>query len=227
MQKTTILTLLATSLLTVTGCGQVDISSAPTVSSTSVGTNQVVSTSSQATQSPPTTTPVSAIKGWKVYVDDVYHFSFSYPPSMVVSGYSDKNSLFIDDKYGKHVIFIDAGDSEFNGNLEEDVKSWSGYNPENQKAVNILLEKIVDTTTTIGYLSRWKFYNLGIRAPGTKASGLEIKAKFGSKLGASVIIDAGKYYNTVAYFETLALPSWSPISLDLFRRIASTFQFNQ
>jgi hypothetical protein len=177
----------------------------------------------------PTTAPISRIKGWKIYIDNEYNFSFEYPPYLVLNGSSRLNNFFLDDKYGQHLISIDAGTNNFNSNsdIDKNTKSWNGYNEDKQKAVNVLLEKISDTTTTIGYLSRWKVYDIksydaasDTRVFKTKASGFENKAIFVSKL-------AVKGKRVGISFETKILPNWPPISVDLFRQIVSTFQFDE
>src|SRR3989338_3691667 len=122
------------------------------------------------TSTPPFIFPESAVKGWKVYVNDTDKFYFSYPPNMRITGYTDKNDLFLNYVDGKQTIYIDAGFSPFVGSFEEEIKSWAGEYPEdNVTILNTLFEKVVDTEDTLGFLSRWNITRSGKLSQETKA----------------------------------------------------------
>lgn len=236
MRPTTALTFLALLLFFSTGCGRLGISSAPVVSSTSIGINQMVtgSAGTAVMSSPPTTTLVSPIKGWKVYVDDTYHFSFSYPAGWSVQG--DGNKV-IKNEEGKMVIFVSTGGRhlgyEQENTLEKYIKSVAGEDVGVLKVENILFEKIVDTTTTLGYLSQWQvFYQKRpfpqkVETVVLDKPVIEIRADFEAKTEQpyfSGISDWKTVINFKVEHETLKR---NLVSLLLFQRIVSTFQFNQ
>jgi len=247
MRQALTLVFLSGLLFTVTGCGNVKnapfpTSTVPLVSSTvetnSISTITTTSTVVISTSSPVTvpttttisstsTTPVSTTKGWKVFVDEKYHFSFSYPPDLVLyppnlalNKYTELAHFYLDDKYGNHVIYIDPGSNNFDKNhdFEESMDRLEGatFEGDDRTIVNTLIEIIVNTPLTFGYLSQWKVFNSG-----KLALNLETEAIFYSK-SAVPAATIGKETSIITFEIQRDL-----VSLNLFRRIVSTFQFNQ
>ena len=212
--------------LTMSGCGVV-----PNQAVQQQTTSSVQSFSSSILPvviSPTTPTPTPAVKGWKVYVDKDHHFSFEYPPSLELEARNGPNDFLLDNKNGQHIVEISFGSTPIYRSLDETAKMWSRYDSENYKVNDSLVEKISDTTTTIGYLSRWKFQRLGTGYPsGTRMSGVENAANFLSKLDVATPRSDGAEDKFIVLFQTYEVSNWSQITPALFRHIVSTFQFTQ
>lgn len=162
---------------------------------------------------------------WKTYVDDKNHFSFNYPSNWSLSkqvGDSSDNLLFKNEA-GKSVIYIAPHlrnlNYDYQNTLKKGIKlSASVEYMGVQKVENILLEKIVDTDQTLGYLSQWKIFTVG-------KTFIETRADFESKLEAPLITATGKYKRVLSLVGQKGFDGFD--DLNLIKFIASTFHFNR
>jgi hypothetical protein len=175
-----------------------------------VGPTPILSTSTS-----PFVLPESAVKGWKVYVDDMRRFYFSYPPEMQVVGHADRNDLFLNDLHGNPLTYIDYGVTDYSGDLEKALKSWAGVYPEDDLLItNTVFEKLMDTEDTLGFLSRWQITRSG-------KSSEETEANFYSKLGTTFNPITKLKNRDILIFKKRS----DSLDLDLFRQIVSTVRF--
>lgn len=178
---------------------------------------------STQTKTPASTpTPKDETANWKTYTSDKDHFSFKYPPNWSLNkeiGDSSDN-LLLKNEAGKSAIYIVSHlrnlNYDYQNTLEKDIKSSAGGEYMGvQKVENILLEKIVDTDQTLGYLSQWTIFAVD-------KTFVETRADFESKLEAPFITATGKYR---AVFSLVAQQGFD--DLNLFKLIASSFHFSR
>jgi hypothetical protein len=170
----------------------------------------------------PTPTPKNETANWKTYVDDKNHFSFNYPLNWSLSRQTGDSSdnLLLKNEAGKSAIYIAPHlrnlNYDYQNTLEKYIKSAAGGEYMGiQKVENVLLEKIVDTDQTLGYLSQWKIFAVD-------KTFIETRADFESKLETPSITATGKY-RTV--FSLVGQQGFD--DLNLFKLVASTFHFNR